>query len=128
MRRQKEGLDIRNKRIMQLEDQVGYSSEYIAGRDCSKVATDNLLTMKTVIDKLDSIEHKLCNIPAHHPANNIVINSCKSDQTHLKVQKSADTQTDPPCNPCENQDPNPDNLSEHINTEHVDTAAASKSL
>ena len=126
MRKQKEGLDIRNKRIMQLEDQVGYSSEYIAGRDTSKDVTENGL--KTVIDKLDRIEHKLSIIPAHQPANNIVINSCKSDQTHIKEQISVNTQTDQPCNPCENQASSADTLSEHVNTEHVDSPAASNSL
>ena len=85
---------IRNKRILQLEQQVGYAADSIAARDTVTDSTND--SMHTVLKKIEIIENKLNSLSAASPSNSIVINTCKaanSDNTHQRNTDSAPSQT-----------------------------------
>ena len=101
LKNQKESLEIRNKRIMQLENQVGHASKQFASRDIPneplKEPDNNFL------EKIVQLVGKLCEAK-NVPSTNIVINPCQKDTSHNK--SSTSTQTDLielTCNQCEHQ-------------------------
>ena len=92
-----ESLDIRNKRIMNLESQVGHASELFAARNDS--SPDDL--NKNFHLKIDKLFDKLSQFP-NSPATNIVINSCHKENT-VRHSNAVATQTDflqSPCKQC----------------------------
>ena len=89
-KRLKETLDIRNKRILQLESQIGQATDFIAARDVTASPTDSI---SMILKRLDVIENKLNQHAAGSP-NNIVINTCKADNLPAKSSVTASTQTD----------------------------------
>ena len=88
----KEGINIRNKRILQLESQIGAAAESVAGRDFNKDTTE---TTRCILSRIESIENKISNIKGtnNNPPNSIVINNCKSGHSNLKHFQSVMTQT-----------------------------------
>ena len=91
--RLKESLDIRNKRILQLESQVGHASGYIAGRESTSHTDCSSSSLQLVLAKLENIEAKIA-----PNSNNIVINSCiKEHNLKSNSVSNAETQTDPTC-------------------------------
>ena len=91
IKRLKEGLDIRNKRILQLESQIGEAADHIAGRDNIAYSATNGL--QPILSRLNNIESKIASLSTQ-TSNNIVIHSGMS-QPYLKGGISAMTQTDP---------------------------------
>ena len=80
---------------MQLESQISHASEFIAGRDTSNDSSEN--PTNAVLSRLDRLENKLANLCSASPANNIVINTCQSENTNLKQISTTSTQTDVSC-------------------------------
>ena len=95
----KETLDVRNKRILQLESQVGHASDLIAGRDNSESAANTHL--HDVLRRMESLESKILNLVTSSPPNSIVINTCQSHSPNLKQIKTIAIQTDPTMNSVE---------------------------
>ena len=89
IKRLKESLDIRNKRITQLEQQIGHASKLFSART---PGTDTSDSMAAVCDKLDYLTEKLSSVPAGHPPNSIVINTCHGHDVQASKQHIA-TQT-----------------------------------
>ena len=89
-KRLKETLDIRNKRILQLESQIGQAADSIAARDVSSSGTDSITV---ILKRLDMLENKFNQHAAASP-NNIVINTCKADSIPTKLTATSATQTD----------------------------------
>ena len=98
IRRLNECLDIRNKRIMQLEDQVGHAADYMASRD-SHHSKDN--PKSDIDEKLAELTAKVNAFLSSSvsPTNNIYINSnsCKTVDYNNKSQQ---TQVSFPCDQC----------------------------
>ena len=94
MKRLKEAMDIKNKRILQLESVVGEASDFIAGRENSN--DTNTGGLQLVISRLEKIETKMANIQQAQ-APSIVINTCASDHNILKQKQTSMTQTEPTC-------------------------------
>lgn len=101
LKRLNEAVDIRNKRILLLESQIGHASEFAASRDNSNNSSGN---HHTVLDRIDDIERKLNSIVPAPSSNSIVINTCQSSSPILKESKIAMTQTNLTCCKC----PKPD--------------------
>ena len=92
IKRLKEGMDIRNKRILQLESQIGHAADFIATRDNPK---DSPETTNSILERIASIESKLtCMMQLQHPPNNIVINPCLSSSHLNKQSQTVATQTE----------------------------------
>ena len=89
LKRLRECLEIRNKRILNLESQVGHASDFIASRGTTSDVPEDKL--KAVADKLDEISRKLEQQQSSHPANNIVFNSCHPGQLLSKQHTSSQT-------------------------------------
>ena len=121
----KESMDIRNKRILQLEDQIGYASEFAATRDSVR-ETPTSTPNPSLLASLDRIESKLSTILSLQSplSNSIVINTHHPDTpTHTIRSFNAthtQTQTDIPSNVA-----NDDLVTDMDNTAdiHTDTAA-----
>ena len=95
LKRLKEAMAIKDKRILQLESVVGEASDFIAGREIPNETTEKGLQL--VINRLDQIETKIAYIQPAQAPNSIVINSCSLDHTMLKQKQTSMTQTDPTC-------------------------------
>ena len=91
LKRLNEAMDIRYKRILQLESQLGQSCDLYAQRDVPEGNNANIL--KSVSEKLDNIAAILASSSAAHTANNIVINSCSANPDKMKQSKSVMIQT-----------------------------------
>ena len=91
LKRLRETLEIRNNRIIQLEAQVGHSSNLFAARGSTGEVTEE--NLRTLADKVDQMTIKLERMQATHPSNSIVINSCHPSLSHQK--KHSSVQTDP---------------------------------
>ena len=89
----REGTDIRNKRILQLESQIGHAGDILAARDTSTETNANPL--QAVQTRIDSIENKLVSLLTSQPANNIVINNCHQEHIEKKQFNTSATQTAP---------------------------------
>ena len=90
LKRLTESLDIRNKRIMQLEAQVGHASAFISARPAAHDTSEE--SLKYLSDKILDLTRRLESLDHHSPANNIVINSCQSGSQYTRQHSS--TQTD----------------------------------
>ena len=96
IKRLKETLEIRNKRIIQLEAVVGHAADTVAARDSPPAHTSiSENNCKVLADKVDEISKKLEQLRASgsYPSNNIVINSCNTGGLHSSRQNSF-TQTE----------------------------------
>ena len=95
IKRLKETLEIRNKRIMQLEAIVGHAADTVAARD-SPPAHNNISenSCKLLADRIDEISMKLEQMKASRsfPSNNIVINSCNSGSLHSRQNSFTQTE------------------------------------
>ena len=92
-KRLKETLEIRNKRIVNLEAQIGHASDLIADRDIPTHHSD--ITFKAMGEKIDLISKKVEKLAELHPLNNIVINSCNQEHSKTKLlTNTSHTQTD----------------------------------
>ena len=105
IKRLKESLDIRNKRIVQLESQVGYASDMFGARD----TTDEQIRdkMKELTSKLESVSITIEKLRAQPCTNSIVVNSCSSHH-HQQSQDSSTQTTDTPKLSCSHQNPDQD--------------------
>ena len=91
LKRLAESLDIRNKRIMQLEAQVGHASEFISARSAPQTQDISEVSLKSLSDKISDLTRRLERIDHHSPANNIVINTCQSGSQHARQHSSTQT-------------------------------------
>ena len=117
LRSLREALDIRNKRILQLESQIGHASQFIAGREppTSNDIPENQL--QTILVRIKSIEDKLLGFSPPHASPNIVINACKTScTTPVQIQTSS-TQTFQDCEPTVVGSGHP---TDHTETHHSD--------
>ena len=119
LNRLKEGMDIRNKRILQLEAQIGHASEFISARDNPNDTAETPL--HAVLNRIEGIENKLINLLPPQPCNNIVINSCQSP--NLKQRNTVMTQTDFTYHVSDEDIAVTDNISGHESSEHGDSQA-----
>ena len=101
-------MDIRNKRIVQLESQVGHASDLLADRNTSNELPE--VRLKALADKVDGILVKLERLQTSQPLNNIVINSCNPDQSHQRQSNFTQTEADY-TEVVEGSDPNTEQLS-----------------
>ena len=85
-----ECLEIRNKRIINLEIQVGHASDMIGGRSTPENPSADKL--RNITDKLEVIFKGIEKLQTPQSSNNIVINPCQSSY-HLPKQNCS-TQTD----------------------------------
>ena len=92
-KRLKETLEIRNKRITNLEAQVGHASDIIADRDIPSHHSGEKL--KDLTEKIELLSRKVEKLHEPQTSNSIVINSCHPNSSHPTLQKaSSQTQTD----------------------------------
>ena len=91
IKRLNECLEVRNKRIMNLEAQVGHASDLFADRNNTTTRPPEH-ELKALAEKVDSIVLKLEKLQTSQPSNNIVINSCRSENPSSMLHSS--TQTD----------------------------------
>ena len=92
IKRLHESIDIRNKRIAQLEIQIGHASDYVSARPTQANISED--RMEHLFEKLENISKNFQRIGNSTPSNNITINSCHSSRT--QPQQDNSTQTDPP--------------------------------
>ena len=103
LRRLKENIEIRNKRIIQLEAQVSHATDFIASRDSSKDSKEDRLG--AIAEKVERLAESVTSLKTFNPAHNIVINPCVTNPNptcHICKKVSVSTQTpslpcDPPC-------------------------------
>ena len=91
LKRLNESLVIRNKRIQDLESQIGHASSYISARAPSSDISDD--KFRSLSDRIDCLCDKLARLEYPSTANSIVINSCNGESLHTRVQHIS-TQTD----------------------------------
>ena len=93
LRRLKETLEIRNKRITQLEAQVTHASGLISSRNTpTDISEDKLAAIVVKIENLATSVEKLHSLSSH-PSNHIVVNSCHTSPVPPTAHGS--TQTGP---------------------------------
>ena len=84
---------MRNKRITQLEAQVGHASDLFADRSTSTDTPSDKL--KAVADKVDAISLILERLQAVPSSNSIIVNSChQGHSNHSQYMQSSYTQTE----------------------------------
>ena len=95
-----EGIDIRNKKIMQLESQVGVAAKYVSSRDSS--TADNLLVPDqpaSLLATMNLLLTKVSSLADHHmpktPAVNIYNTVPCSHQRQVMLDKDSQTHDDP---------------------------------
>ena len=91
LKRLKESLDIRNKRITQLEQQIGFASDNFSTRNSNTDPQGDSLA--AIRELLDSIVDKMKDTCTAHPTNNIVVNTCQAHTDHRLQKQNAGTQT-----------------------------------
>ena len=94
LKRLKEAMVIRNRRILQLESQVGQAAETISARDSPNEPAETSSSTQAILNKLDRLENRLNSFQTNSPPNNIVINACNPNHSPRDSQ-SATTQTPP---------------------------------
>ena len=72
-------MDIRNKRIMQLESQVGHAGDLLATRNDSCPNPTN----NDILQKMDKLMDKLSFL-SNPASTNIVINTCQKENVIIK--------------------------------------------
>ena len=98
LKKLKEGMEIRNKKIMQLEDQVSHASTYIASRNPPEVGYSIPINSNTTSSHAPELQHALNSIASKleslssPPASNIHINNNHSWNS-LKTVQSLDKST-----------------------------------
>ena len=93
LKRLKETLEIRNKRITQLEAQVTHASGLISSRDPSTstdISEDKLTAVVLKIENLAVAVEKLHSLSSS-PSNHIVVNSCHTSPITPTAQVSTQT-------------------------------------
>ena len=118
MKRAKDTLDIRNKRILQLESQIGHAASNLS--DNSDTSNDVRNPPTAILKRIEIIEYQLNRLTAV-PANNIVINTYKtdtSDHTNIKQTTTTPTQT--------NQSTDASNNNSTTGELHADTLSDSR--
>ena len=92
LRRLKETLEIRNRRICNLETQVGQASDIIADRAPPSQHNQNCCNkLEDLKNKIDIVSMKLENFQATQPSHSFVINSCHQNTSNLKQHSSTQT-------------------------------------
>ena len=121
----REALDIRNKRILQLENQIGHASQFIAGREppTHNEATENHL--ESILVRIKSIEDKMLSLSSPHASHNIVLNTCNTSCKKPVQMQTISTQTDKSCEDCDFSESSNNNLMEHTETQHSHNESAS---
>ena len=86
-------MDIRNKRILQLEAQIGHASEFVAARDRDNPTNT---TEPCLLASLNRIESKLSSMISLQPpvSNSIVFNTNQPDSQGFTMKTSIAIQTD----------------------------------
>ena len=103
IKRLNEGLRIRDKRIMQLEAQIGVAADTIASRAHTNDDTD--AKINNILDKLSTMHH--------HPPSNIYIDPCHTNESRPNAECFS-------CRKCSfSFHCNPD-LDKHIKNAHAD--------
>ena len=133
IKRLNECMEIRNKRVVQLESQVGHASDLLADRNAPNELPNAAL--KALADKVDGILVRLERLQTSHPSNNIVINSCHADHSQQGQNTSTQTEADLPpdedahsnsgnfsCNTCRKICTTSDDLQKHVTDEHSNPA------
>ena len=116
----KEALEIRNKRIIQLEGQVGYAANMVGGRHDANETTIPPPPSRSIEQTLLKINSKLDELA--HPINpvntiNVYSNGCSNSNPTCSTNQS--TQTDhtiDSCYNCEEPAPKESDLVNHIET------------
>ena len=114
IKRLNESLTIRNKRIMQLESQVGSAAETLASRDIGSNTPENL------VDKVDLLISKFEKFGA--PTNNIYVNQYDPQQKHSSKGIATQTNMMFNCHKCSDNETNKNNVEYHQLQEHVSDA------
>ena len=79
LKKANEALDIRNKRITNLESQVGHASDLFAARTTPGDLSES--NARGIVEKLQEISQKIERLQSTSSSNNIVINPCHSTQS-----------------------------------------------
>ena len=90
-------MDIRNKKIMQLEAQIGHASDLFATRDTANDSNDSV--NRKLLEALDRLMEKMSQ-QIYNPSNNIVINACGMEKSGVK-NNSVTTQAGDSYFPCD---------------------------
>ena len=77
-KRLNETLSIRIRRIMQLEEQIGHASDYVASRDTD---TPNATTLKSLEAKMSQLCSKLDLLKTSSPNNFYISSQCNNQST-----------------------------------------------
>ena len=129
LKKLRETMDIRNKRILQLEAQVGISVAHISSRKLPEVSNPSIASTdvnncQDIVALLSKIEHALKSINSPSaPVNNINIHN-SSQQCKSRSEHHASSQTDLnffSCNLCDFVSTNDDDLKHHVKVNHEST-------
>ena len=86
----KETLDIRNRRITQLESMLGHAADNIANRDFGSSVSNS----ESLVAKFGDLCKKL---ESSNTSNNIIVNSCKHNAHSSKQSSYTQTEVDLIC-------------------------------
>ena len=91
LKRLKETLEIRTKRIIQLEQIVGYASDHISSRGTQNSHDSNY---DVIANRLDEVIKKIAQLNNRdsYPSNNFVINACQATYQSQRTESSTQTQ------------------------------------
>ena len=119
LKRLKENLDIRNKRISQLENQVSEAAKHVADRNPQQYTPDG-----SAQDKIEkAINLILSKLDNHKTAQDIIINNNQNGVSSRPCHVSQYTQTEKSeCNECTFTDQTGRNLRAHIPPYHTQDA------
>ena len=114
LKRLNECLVIRDRRIMQLESQVGAAAETIASSRGGNIPNNSPTNLD---DKVNALIMKMEKITLPVPANNIYINSCHP-QKPVHSSDTRHTETNFTCNTCHTASNTRNNSGIHTSTTH----------
>ena len=89
IKRLNESIELRNKRISQLECQVGYAGDMLASRETARDIPEDRI--KIVVEKINELSVKVEKLSLTTTANNIVINPCSRTSQPRLQDSSAQT-------------------------------------
>ena len=91
LKRLKETLEIRTKRIIQLEQIVGYASDHISSRGTQNSHDSNY---DVLANRLDEVIKKIAQLNDRdsYPSNNFVINACQATYQSQRTESSTQTE------------------------------------
>ena len=121
LKKLKETLEIRNKKILQLEEQIGEAASYIGRRNTSDDATDGNTTQRLedcillLVSKLESSSNDTSS-----PVNNISIYSqgCLNKTTTSLYSQATQTEASFACENCKQTNENPSKEKAHNEPSH----------